>query len=159
MILPLSPFFPLTRASRRTGHTDRRPLSRPAPPPPPPQPAPSTDCRSAAFKLRLPLNLQNLHSFFFLFSPLGLVFFSLSRHWKIKVLRFKQLLIPPFHPHPHRQEKEGGGGGGEQTDRDRQRKTERQRETEAERETENSNSKTLFYKDCSLGSVKNLSDN
>ena len=25
-----------------------------------------------------------------------------------------------------------------------------------ERERENSNSKTLFYKDCSLGSVKNL---
>ena len=28
-----------------------------------------------------------------------------------------------------------------------------------ERERENSNSKTLFYKDCSLGSVKNLSIN
>ena len=28
-----------------------------------------------------------------------------------------------------------------------------------ERERENSNSKTLFYKDCSLGSVKNLSNN
>ena len=28
-----------------------------------------------------------------------------------------------------------------------------------ERETENSNSKTLFYKDCNLGSVKNLSKN
>ena len=27
------------------------------------------------------------------------------------------------------------------------------------RERENSNSKTLFYKDCSLGSVKNLSNN
>ena len=27
------------------------------------------------------------------------------------------------------------------------------------RERENSNSKTLFYKDCSLGSVKHLSDN
>ena len=27
---------------------------------------------------------------------------------------------------------------------------------ERERERENSNSKTLFYKDCSLGSVKNL---
>ena len=34
---------------------------------------------------------------------------------------------------------EGGGGGG--------------------RERENSNSQTLFYKDCSLGSVKNLSNN
>ena len=29
---------------------------------------------------------------------------------------------------------------------------------EGERERENSNSKTLFYKDCSLGSVKNLSN-
>ena len=38
-------------------------------------------------------------------------------------------------------------------DRDRQRQTDRQ----ADRQTENSNSKTLFYKDCSLGSVKNLS--
>ena len=28
---------------------------------------------------------------------------------------------------------------------------------ERERERENSNSKTLFYKDCSLGSFKNLS--
>ena len=28
-----------------------------------------------------------------------------------------------------------------------------------ERERENSNSKTLFYKDCSLGSVKNLFNN
>ena len=27
------------------------------------------------------------------------------------------------------------------------------------RERENSNSKTLFYKDCSLGSVKNLPNN
>ena len=35
-----------------------------------------------------------------------------------------------------------GGGGGEE---------------ETETENSNSNSKTLFYKDCSLGSVKNLS--
>ena len=33
------------------------------------------------------------------------------------------------------------------------------REGERERENSNSNSKTLFYKDCSLGSVKNLSSN
>ena len=39
-------------------------------------------------------------------------------------------------------EKGKGGEGG----RERERKTERG----------NSNSKTLFYKDCSLGSVKNL---
>ena len=32
-------------------------------------------------------------------------------------------------------------------------------ERERERENSNSNSKTLFYKDCSLGSVKNLSNN
>ena len=30
---------------------------------------------------------------------------------------------------------------------------------ETGRETERENSKTLFYKDCSLGSVKNLSNN
>ena len=30
---------------------------------------------------------------------------------------------------------------------------------EEEEERENSNSKTLFYKDCSLGSVKNLFNN
>ena len=40
----------------------------------------------------------------------------------------------------------GGGGGAS-------------RQTERVGETENSNSKTLFYKDCSLGSVKNLSNN
>ena len=34
-----------------------------------------------------------------------------------------------------------------------------ERERERERERENSNSKTLFYKDCSLGSFKNLSNN
>ena len=38
---------------------------------------------------------------------------------------------------------------------ERERKTDRDRQ--ADRQTENSNSKTLFYKDCSLGSVKNLS--
>ena len=32
-------------------------------------------------------------------------------------------------------------------------------DTRAVRERENSNSKTLFYKDCSLGSFKNLSNN
>ena len=35
----------------------------------------------------------------------------------------------------------------------------REREREGGRENSNSNSNTLFYKDCSLGSVKNLSDN
>ena len=35
---------------------------------------------------------------------------------------------------------------------------ERDRERKGERERENSNSKTLFYKDCSLGLVKNLSN-
>ena len=37
--------------------------------------------------------------------------------------------------------------------------TERDRETERENLSSNSNLKTLFYKDCSLGSVKNLSNN
>ena len=36
---------------------------------------------------------------------------------------------------------------------------ERQRERDRDRQRENSNSKTLFYEDCSLGSVKNLSNN
>ena len=39
----------------------------------------------------------------------------------------------------------GGGGGGWRRWR--------------EKENSNSNSKTLFYKDCSSGSVKNLSNN
>ena len=33
-----------------------------------------------------------------------------------------------------------------------------ERERERERERENSNTKTLFYKDCGLGVVKNLSN-
>ena len=37
--------------------------------------------------------------------------------------------------------------------------TERVAEREREGETENSNLKTLFYKACSLGSVKNQSNN
>ena len=40
-------------------------------------------------------------------------------------------------------------------DRDRDRETERDRERQRQRE----NSKTLFYKECRLGSVKNLSNN
>ena len=45
-----------------------------------------------------------------------------------------------------------------QTDRqtDRERDRDRETETEREREKSNSNSKTLFYKNCSLGSIKNL---
>ena len=35
----------------------------------------------------------------------------------------------------------------------------RDREEKVERENSNSNSKTLFDKDCGLGSVKNLSNN
>ena len=35
----------------------------------------------------------------------------------------------------------------------------RERERERERENSKSNAKTLFYKDCSFGSVKNLSNN
>ena len=38
-------------------------------------------------------------------------------------------------------------------------RTEEDWERERERENLNSNSKTLFYKDCSLGSFKNLSNN
>ena len=38
-------------------------------------------------------------------------------------------------------------------------KEEEKERQKRERERENSNSKTLFYKDCSLGSFKNLSNN
>ena len=58
---------------------------------------------------------------------------------------------------------EGRGVGAVREGRRRRRKRERERERErgwrpfvAVRERENSNSKTLFYKDCSLGSFKNL---
>ena len=40
-----------------------------------------------------------------------------------------------------------------------ERDGERDRDREREREGERENSETLFYKDCSLGSVKNLSNN
>ena len=47
-----------------------------------------------------------------------------------------------------------------ETDRNTERETETEiateRQTETGRETENSNSKTLFYKDCSLSSVKKM---
>ena len=42
----------------------------------------------------------------------------------------------------------GGEGGRERGGEEREREVER----------ENSNSKTLFYEDCSLGSVKNLTE-
>ena len=45
-----------------------------------------------------------------------------------------------------------------QTERQTQRQAQRHRER-TEVQTENSNSKTLFYKNCSLGLVKNLSNN
>ena len=44
-------------------------------------------------------------------------------------------------------------------ERQRERDRDRQRERDRDRQRENSNSKTLFYEDCSLGSVKNLSNN
>ena len=44
-------------------------------------------------------------------------------------------------------EREGG---------ERERERDRDKQTDRQTETENSNSKTLVYKDCSLGSVKNL---
>ena len=41
----------------------------------------------------------------------------------------------------------------------KRKRKKRQIGEQRERERENSNSKTLFYKDCSLGSIKNLSNN
>ena len=70
-----------------------------------------------------------------------------------------------------RREGEREGGGRRETQRERDRETERERDRERQkqrqRQTElrtlllrelelGSNSKILFYKDCSLGSVKNL---
>ena len=46
--------------------------------------------------------------------------------------------------------------GQRRTETDRQRQTERQRKRQTNRQLENSNSKTLFFKDCSLGLLKNL---
>ena len=52
-----------------------------------------------------------------------------------------------------------------QTDRQRHRQTETERETDRQtdrvkdRDRQNSNSKTLFYKDCRLGTVENLPHN
>ena len=47
----------------------------------------------------------------------------------------------------------------EEKEEEEEGEEEEEEERERERERENSNSKTLFYKDCSLGSVKNLSNN
>ena len=46
-------------------------------------------------------------------------------------------------------------------DTDTEKETWRERETDTQKSNsrENSNSKTLFYQDCSLDSVKNLSNN
>ena len=49
-----------------------------------------------------------------------------------------------------------GSGWRVKRGRETDRQTDGQTETEREKESENWNSKTLFYKDCSLGSVKNL---
>ena len=60
------------------------------------------------------------------------------------------------------------GGGGRETERgkwrgqdgervrerDRERQRQRQTDRQTDRQTENANSKTLFYKECSLGSIK-----
>ena len=51
---------------------------------------------------------------------------------------------------------------GKEMERERERASECHKASETERESEcereNLNSKTLFYKDCSLGSAKNLSN-
>ena len=44
--------------------------------------------------------------------------------------------------------------GQRQTQRYAGRQTDRQTDRQIDRQTENSNSKTLFYKDCNLGSIK-----
>ena len=49
-------------------------------------------------------------------------------------------------------------GGGQERVREREG-GEREREREREGERERENSKTLFFKNCSLGSVKNLTTN
>ena len=53
-----------------------------------------------------------------------------------------------------------GRQAGRQTETERDRDTaQRQTDRDRERQRQNSNSKTLFYKDSSLGSLKNLSNN
>ena len=46
-----------------------------------------------------------------------------------------------------------------ETDRHRQTDTQTDKQTDRQTAREKFNLKTLFYKDCSLGSVKNLSNN
>ena len=58
-----------------------------------------------------------------------------------------------------RQAERGGGGGRGVTVFYAQRERERDSERETQRERERESSKTLSYKDCSLGSVKNLFNN
>ena len=58
----------------------------------------------------------------------------------------------------------GGGGGGIDGETETQRQRERDKDTETETDRKKHrerevDSKTLFCKDCSLGSVKNLSNN
>ena len=55
-------------------------------------------------------------------------------------------------------ERGGGGEGGRGGEGGEGERGERERE-ESARTRENWNSQTLFYKDCSLSSVKNLSNN
>ena len=56
-----------------------------------------------------------------------------------------------------RREREGGGEmDRKRKGREREEMTERPTDRQTDRGRENSNSKTLFYKDCSSGSVKTL---
>ena len=53
-------------------------------------------------------------------------------------------------------QREADRAGETKADRHTESDTESERQRQTYRHRENSNSKTLFYKDCSLGSVKNL---
>ena len=66
------------------------------------------------------------------------------------------LLLPKVDRQLNKPQRGGRREGGRERERERAREREKERERErgGGRERENSNSKTLFYKDCSLGSVK-----
>ena len=58
-----------------------------------------------------------------------------------------------------KREKKKEGGEEWKNERWETGEKEKERETKTGKQNSNSNSKTLFYKDCSLGSFKNLSNN
>ena len=65
-------------------------------------------------------------------------------------------LLRDFYMRPRQTQTQRQKHGLRDRSRETRRETDRQTDRQRETETENSNWKTLFYKDCSLDSVKNL---